>query len=190
MSEKKEKKLKEGKIFESCIASSCPSHIWVKKLADNASSWSNGTKSIFATSNECDYIMHDENSGILYGLELKSTKEKHFTFWREDFEKECKERGKQTHYMIGKKQIKGLEKWSDNHKGVFGFILNFRNEDNDTFFVSIIDFLNYTNQLEKPRFQLEDVIAMKAIRIGSKKLKTNYRYDMENFFLQMTEVKE
>lgn len=172
----------EGKIFEDCIAESCPEHIFVKKLADNASGWSGGNKTCFATSNECDFIMHDEKTGILYGLELKSTKGRSFTFWREDFEKECKERGKQTHYMIGKKQILGLKKWNEKHRGVFGFVFNFRNDKNETMFVAISDFLEYTNRLSSPRISVTEVREMGCIEINSKKIRTNYRYDMDNFF--------
>ena len=36
-------------------------------------------------------------------------------------------------------------------KGVFGFVINFRSHNNQTFFVSITDFLNYTKSLTKKR---------------------------------------
>lgn len=181
-------KKKEGKIFEDCVTASCPKYIFVKKLADNASGWSGGAKSCFATSNECDFIMHDEQTGLLYGLELKSTKESSVTFWREDFEKKNKERGIRTHYIIGKKQILGLKKWSEKHKGIFGFIINFRNSENETFFVSISDFLSFTDKFSKPRISIRDIVEMGGVRISSKKAKVNYKYDMDTFFKEMAET--
>ena len=84
MPNKKTKK-NVGKIFEDSIAKSCPGNILVKKLADNASGWSGGDKTRFASKNECDFIMHDENTGLFYGLELKCTEGPSFTFWRKDF---------------------------------------------------------------------------------------------------------
>ena len=173
-----------GKIFEECIALSCPERILVKKLADNASSWSGGGNTRFASKNECDFIMHDEDTGTFYGLELKSTKGASFTFWREDFELD----GKKRTYMIKKGQILGLKKWSEIHKGVFGFLLNFRTKGNATFFVPIQAFLSYTGELPKKRIDVSDVRAMGGIEIASRKLKVNYRYDMESFFTRMSQA--
>lgn len=165
----------EGKIFEDCIAASCPDHVLVKRLNDNASAWSGGEQTRFASKNECDFIMFNDKTGTFYGLELKSTGQNGFTFWREDFEKS------KTNILIKKHQILGLQKWS-KHKGQFGLILNFRKNNNRTFFVPINNFLEYTNKLIKKSVNLEDVLCMDPIEISNKKIRTNYRYDMDEFF--------
>jgi len=172
----------EGKRFEECFAKSVPKGVWHKRLNDNAASWSGGTNSRFTSSNECDFLLHDSEYGLLYGLELKSTKGS-LTFWREDFEDKSK---KQT-FNIRKKQIQGLQTWSENYSGVFGFVINFRNETNDTYFISIKDFLEYSSTLPKKSLNKEDILQMNPIKIESKKLKINYRYDLIGFLVGMGE---
>ena len=167
----------EGKKFEDAFIKSVPDYVLVKRLNDNASSWSGGTMTRFASKNECDYILFDDHTRTLYGLELKSTKHNSLTFWREDFEDKNK---KQT-FQIRKCQIEGLEKWS-KHCGVFGLIINFRDNDNKTYFVDIGDFLKYTSPpFSKKSISKSDVLGMNPIEIDSELLRTNYRYDVEKF---------
>lgn len=172
----------EGKKFEECFAKSVPDNVWHKRLNDNAASWSGGANSRFTSSNECDFLLHDSQYGLLYGLELKSTKGS-LTFWREDFEDKSK---KQT-FNIRKKQIQGLQKWAENYDGVFGFVINFRDEKNDTFFVPIVNFLNYSSILSKKSLNKDDILQMEPTKIESKKLKVNYRYDLKGFLKEMGE---
>lgn len=167
---------KEGKRFEDALTKSVPNHVLVKRLNDNASAWSGGTNTRFTSNNECDYIWFDDNTRTFYGLELKTTKDKSLTFWREDFEDKEK---KQT-FQIKKCQILGLKKWS-KHLGVFGFVINFRSINNRTFFVMIDDFLEYTSTLSKKSINIDDVLNMNPIEIESQLLRTNYRYNVEKF---------
>lgn len=168
----------EGKRFEDAFVKSIPDYVLVKRLNDNASSWSGGSKTRFASKNECDYILHDDHTSTLYGLELKSTKHNSLTFWREDFEDKNK---KQT-FQIRKCQLLGLQKWS-KHEGVFGLIINFRGNDNKTYFIRIEDFLEYTSPpFDRKSINKEDVLNMHPIEIDSELLRTNYRYDIEKFF--------
>lgn len=166
----------EGKRFEEAFAKSVPDYALVKRLNDNASAWSGGTNTRFASNNECDYIMFDDRTRTLYGLELKSTKEKSLTFWREDFEDKTKKQS----FMIRKCQIQGLQKWS-KHCGVFGFVVNFRSSDNRTFFISIDDFLHYTSELPKKSINMQDVLEMNPVEIENEIMRTNYRYDIAKF---------
>lgn len=166
----------EGKRFEDAFIKSVPNYVLVKRLNDNASSWSGGAKTRFTSKNECDYILFNDNTKTFYGLELKSTKHNYLTFWREDFE----EKNKKQTFQIRKCQIQGLEKWS-SHKGVFGLIINFRDEQNKTYFISIVDFLNYTSSLAKKSINKDDVLQMKPIEIENKLLRTNYHYNIEKF---------
>jgi penicillin-binding protein-related factor A (putative recombinase) len=167
----------EGKKFEDAFIKSVPDYVLVKRLNDNASSWSGGTMTRFASKNECDYILFDDHASTFYGLELKSTKHNSLTFWREDFDNKDK---KQT-FQIRKCQIQGLEKWS-KHKGVFGLVINFRDSDNKTYFVNIRDFLEYTAPpFTKKSISKSDVLNMNPIEIDCELLRTNYRYDVEKF---------
>lgn len=60
-----------------------------------------------------------------------------------------------------------------------GFIFNFRNENNDTYYVLIEDFLDYTNTLDKKSININDVKKMNPIKIENHKLRTNFRYDID-----------
>lgn len=167
----------EGKKFEEAFVKSIPDYVLVKRLNDNASSWSGGANTRFASKNECDYILYDDTTRTLYGLELKSTKHNSLTFWREDFEDGSKAKS----FQIRKCQILGLKKWS-HHKGVFGFVINFRNKSNDTYFVDIKDFLKYTSPpFSKKSINRDDVLKMSPVKIDSTIIRVNYSYNIEKF---------
>jgi penicillin-binding protein-related factor A (putative recombinase) len=151
-------------------------------LNDNAAAWNGGNETRFSSNNECDFILFDDNTRTFYGLELKSTKEKSLTFWREDFEDKTKKQS----FMIRKCQIQGLQKWS-KHLGVFGFVINFRSLDNKTYFVMIEEFLEYTSTLSKKSINLDDILKMNPIEIENQLLRTNYKYNIEKF-LQETKL--
>lgn len=169
--------MNEGKKFESSIIKSCPDYVLVKRLNDNAAGWSGGSNTRFSSNNECDFIMFNGNTHTFYGLEMKSTKEKSLTFWREDFEDKTKNQS----FMIRKCQILGLKKWS-KFCGIFGFVINFRASNNLTYFISINDFIEYTKNLNKKSINIDDIKKMNPISISSAILRTNYKYDMEKFF--------
>ena len=166
----------EGKIFEDSFVNSCPDYVLVKKLNDNAAGWSGGNNTRFSSNNECDFIMSNDRTRTLYGLELKSTKDKSLTFWREDFEDKNK---KQT-FQIRKCQILGLKKWNA-HLGVFGFVFNFMSEKNETYFFIIYDFLIYTEKLDKKSINIKDIRKMNPIKIENNLVRTRYKYDIEKF---------
>lgn len=155
---------------------SLPDYCWHKRLNDNAASWSNGTNTRFASTNECDFILFDCNSRTLNAVELKSTKST-LTFWKSDFDQN--ESKYKKHYNIKKNQILGLEKWKSNYPINCGFVFNFRNENNDTFYVGVDDFLDYTDKLKKKSIGINDVLNMNPIKIENYKLRTNYRYDID-----------
>lgn len=111
----------------------------------------------------CDYIMWDDNSRTFYCLELKSTKSTSLSL-------SC----------IRDNQIKELTDAS-KHNLVAGFIVNFRNENNDTYFIEICDFNNMMNKIQKKSFNVKDLEQYNAIYIGSKLKKVNYSYDVQNF---------
>lgn len=176
----------EGKIFEESFVSSVDkSHVLVKRLNDNAASWSGGNASRFASKNECDFIFYEMNERIFMGLELKSTKNS-LTFWREDFEI----KGVKQSFNIKKNQILGLSRWSEYNGTICGLVINFREFNNKTFFIEIKDFLKYTDKLNKKSINIDDVLKMDHIEIKSQLKRTKYKYDIEKFICDaLKEVK-
>ncbi|MBC5688219.1 hypothetical protein H8S37_04655 [Mediterraneibacter sp. NSJ-55] len=170
----------EGKLFEDDFKKSIPDYCWFKRLNDNAASFSGGTNTRFASDNECDFLLFDTARQKLLPIELKSTQSS-FSFWREDFENNSK---KHT-FQIKKNQIVGLQKWSKYSNVICGFILNFRNKNNATYFVNIKDFLQYTSTLLKKSINYNDVLQMNPVNIENDKKRTRYRYNIDNFLLEV-----
>ena len=81
--------------------------------------------------------------------------------------------------MIRQNQIDGLLEAS-KHNLVAGLIINFRNEYNDTFFITIDEFIDMTSSLNKKSFNVKDLESIGAIRIESTKKRTRYTYNIEN----------
>lgn len=162
-----------GKVFEDSFIKSVPDYCWHKRLNDNAASWSNGENTRFTSNNECDFLLFDCNSRTLTALELKSTQNS-LTFWRKDFDTD----GKKHSYNIKKNQILGLQKWNKYLMNC-GFIFNFREKYNRTFFVYIDDFLQYTDKLNKKSINMTDVLNMNPIEIYSTLKRVNYKYDID-----------
>lgn len=82
--------------------------------------------------------------------------------------------------MIRDNQIKSLQEAS-KHNLVAGFMCNFRNENNDTFFIKIVDFIKMMENIDKKSFNINDLLNNNAIRIESKKKRTRYTYDIQKF---------
>ena len=81
--------------------------------------------------------------------------------------------------MIRSNQIEGLQEAS-KHNLVAGLIINFRNEYNDTFFITIDEFVDMTSSLNKKSFNIKDLESIGATRIESTKKRTRYTYNIEN----------
>lgn len=151
----------EGKVFENAIKSSMPSTCWIYRLRDNASSFAGGKNTRFASSNICDYIAFDDISRTLFLWELKSTKGTSISL-----------------NMIRQNQIDGLLEAS-KHNLVAGLIVNYRNNNNDTFFILIDDYIDMINSINKKSFNVRDVEKYGGIRIESTKKRTRFSYNME-----------
>ena len=117
----------EGKRFEQNWKSSVEEldDLWIYRLKDNAASFSGGSNTRFASHNMCDYIMFDDYTRTLYCTELKSTKGTSVSL-----------------SMIRENQIKELTEAS-KHMLVAGFLVNFRNENNDNRIITIRVFKNF-----------------------------------------------
>ena len=113
------------------------------------------------------------NGDFLYTLELKSVGTKSISFEREKTDKG----------IIHKHQIDNLQKFSKYKNVISGFIFDFRLSDK-TYFCSIGDFIYMINNLDKKSFNENDLFKWcTPFEIKKKKLKVNYRYDIEDFIL-------
>ena len=82
---------------------------------------------------------------------------------------------------IHKHQIDKLLEFSQYHNLISGFILDFRISEK-TYFCKIENFIEMINNIDKKSFNEKDLMKWcNPIFIGKKKLKVNYRYDVDKF---------
>lgn len=156
-----------GKMFESDIKASIPDRCWMYRLRDNASSFAGGANTRFTSSNICDYILFDDITKTLFLIECKSTKGTSIPLT-----------------MIRDNQKKGLVEAS-RHCLVAGLLLNFRNENNDTFFIIIDNYLDMIERIGKKSFNIKDLMDYGAIRVDCEKKRSRWRYNIEEFVKEM-----
>lgn len=137
-----------------------PDTCWVYRFRDNASSFADGTNTRFTSSNICDYILLDDISRTLYLIECKSTKGTSIPLT-----------------MVRDNQIQGLLDAS-KHALIAGFLINFRNTENDTFFISINNFIKMIGNINKKSFNVKDLMKYDALKIQSIRKRTRYTYDI------------
>ena len=80
--------------------------------------------------------------------------------------------------MIRNNQIEGLQEAS-KHNLVAGILVNFRNENNDTFFILIDEFIDMMNSINKKSFNIKDLESIGVTRVESTKKRTRYTYNIE-----------
>lgn len=80
--------------------------------------------------------------------------------------------------MIRSNQIEGLQEAS-KHNLVAGILVNFRNENNDTFFILIDEFVDMMNSINKKSFNIKDLESIGATCVESTKKRTRYIYNIE-----------
>lgn len=156
-----------GKLFENDFKQSVPDTCWIYRLRDNASSFANGDNTRFTSNNICDYIMLDDKTRTLFLIECKSTKNTSIPL-----------------SMVRDNQIKGLKEASE-HDLVAGFLINFRNKDNDTFFVLIDEFLDMIGSINKKSFNIKDLENIGAIKIENNKKRTRYTYNIQKMINEL-----
>lgn len=158
-----------GKVFEQNWKNSIPNNIFYYRPPDSAQSFGSNQNLRFSAKSPCDCFMF--TGEFLYTLELKSIGTKSISF----------ERKKTDKGIIHKHQIENLQKFSTYKNVICGFILDFRLSDK-TYFCSINDFIQMTRNLDKKSFNENDLYRWcNPIEIKKKKLKVNYRYDIDNF---------
>ena len=154
----------EGKKFEQDFANSInKDECWLYRLRDNAASFGGSTNTRFASSNICDYVLFHNETRTLYLLEMKSTKSSSIPYT-----------------MIRDNQIKELTE-SSKHMLVAGFVFNYREKENATYFMMIDDFNCMVSEINKKSFNIFDLEKYGAIKINNTRKRTRYTYDIEDF---------
>lgn len=158
-----------GKVFEENWKKSIPENVWYYRPPDSAQSFGSNSNLRFSAKSPCDCFMY--NGEVFYTLELKSVGTTSISF----------ERTKEDKGVIHKHQIDKLLEFSTYKNIVSGLLLDFR-PSNKTYFCMIEEFVNMTNNLDKKSFNEKDLNEWcNPIIIEKKKLKVNYRYDVEGF---------
>lgn len=160
-----------GKIFEQNWKNSVPDNVLYYRPPDSAQSFGTNQNLRFSSKSPCDCFMF--TGDFLYALELKSVGTKSMSFEREKSDKG----------IIHKHQIDNLQKFSTYKNVVSGFIFDFRMSDK-TYFYTIGNFISMISNLDKKSFNENDLFKWcTPLEIKKRKLKINYRYDIEDFIM-------
>lgn len=160
-----------GKRFETDIKKSVPSNIFYYRPPDSAQSFGSNTNLRFSAKSPCDCFLFDGSKNTLWALELKSVGTSSISF----------ERTKEDKGVIHKHQIDNLTKFATYSHVISGFLLDFR-LSGITYFVDIDEFVGMINQIDKKSFNEKNLHEYcNPTIINKKKLKVNYRYDIEKF---------
>ena len=136
---------------------------------DSAQSFGSNSNLRFSAKSPCDCFMF--NGKVLYTLELKSIGTTFISFEREKGDKG----------VIHKHQIDNLLNFSTYENIISGFVLDFRLSDK-TYFCMIEESVNMINHLDKKSFNEKDLFDWcNPIEIEKKKMKVNYRYNVQKF---------
>lgn len=157
-----------GKHFEEQVKKSVPDNVYYYRCRDEAQSFQKSA--LYSHKNDFDCMMF--YSGHLFCFELKSTKGKSCSFETDPSENAI------IHYH----QIDGLKK-AANYNGIIPcFLVNWRNDELNTqitYAITISDFEEMINKINKKSFNVVDMINYGAVKVDSTKLKVNYKYDIE-----------
>lgn len=152
-----------------------PDNIWYYRPPDSAQGFDIGSSSKlrFSKHSPCDCMMF--NGETLFCIELKTVAGKSISFERSNTDK-----GVIHHY-----QIESLKKFSTYRNVVSGILIDFR-ESNNTYFLIIDDWDKLVNAVDKKSFNESDLLKyVNPILIEKKKLKVNYKYNIEKFIKEL-----
>lgn len=165
-----------GKVFEENWKKSVPENIWIYRPPDAAQSFNQSSNLRFSQKSPCDYMMFDGNH--FFCLELKTVAGKSISF-----ERTKKDKG-EIHYH----QIEYLKSCLSFKNIIPGLIIDFRGTDN-TWFLHIKEWDGLINSIDKKSFNESDLLSYSyPILISKKKLKVNYRYNIQQFIDDVTEM--
>ena len=164
------KQISKGKIFEEEFKKSCEEQdIWIERIKDNQLSYSTN----FSTSQN-KYDFHCFDGEILYGIECKRTHLSSLTV----------ERNKDDDKVIKLYQINSLAKDNQYKNILCGFLLDFQTSGY-TYLLSIDNFLEWYNSVDKKSISEKEIIALNPIVVDKELKRTKYRYDVETAFAQL-----
>lgn len=160
----------EGKLFEQDFKNSIPKDIYLLRLVDPPSSWGDNTNLRFSVHNPYDFLLYSVPN--LFPMELKSTKGKSFSF-------------KGTSPMIKKHQIEGLTE-ANKYDGVkAGFIFNFREPTQRTYFLHINNFNKFVEQTTKSSINEKDIQEYGAVLIEGNQKKVRWTWNIQELISKL-----
>lgn len=161
----------EGKLFENQIRNSILKldGVYYCRIPDPPQSFVQASTTKFSNKNPFDALVY--NYPYLLALEEKTTNKTSLSFTMDE---------KKNNTMIHAHQIKGL--WNAYLDGVCaGLLINFR-DVNRTYFIHILDFVNFMAKTSKKSINEKDVICYNAVLIPQQLMRTKYNYDMSVLF--------
>lgn len=160
-----------GKVFEDNWKKSCPNWLFVYRPPDASQSFDMSSKLRFSKKSPCDYFLY--NGERLWTIELKSVAGTSISFERE----------KEDKGVIHFYQVENLKNFSEYKNVISGFLVDFRGSDN-TYFLNIKEWDDLINSIDKKSFNETDLLKFaNPVLIDKKKLKVNYRYNVEKFLV-------
>ena len=161
-----------GKTFEDNFKKSIPDYVLSYRPPDSAQGFDVGAsnKLRFSRHSPCDLMIFDGTRNLFLTLELKT------------FQGSCSfERTKEEKGIIHHYQIKSLKDFAQYERVISGLVLDFRSTGN-TYFLNINQWDEFISHIEKKSFNEKDLLTYAdPILIEKRKLKVNYRYDIESF---------
>lgn len=156
-----------GKVFEKQFIKSLPDDFYKLRLHDSASSFGSNDALRFSMKSPFDFVLW--HKPYMYCVELKSTKGKSFSF----------ERSKDEHGEIHYHQIQALLE-ADKYGATAGLVLDFR--ESETYWLDIKALHHFMNTSTKKSINEKDIMDNFGVIISKKKLRVNYKYDLESLF--------
>ena len=163
----------KGKVFEDDWKSSVPEYCLNIRLPDPPQSFTQRSDTRFSHKNPCDFVMFSSKHRLFLPTELKSTKHKSISvqLTKED----------NPNSMIKYHQIKALTDMSKYDYVESGFVLNFRNEEENsqiTYWQSIGNFNKMMKEVNKKSFNEIDLLVYGAINVTGQKKITHYTWNV------------
>jgi penicillin-binding protein-related factor A (putative recombinase) len=164
------KKQNKGKNFENEFKQSCQEqNIFVHRIKDSQISFKTEYN---VSENPYDFIAFTNST--LYLIECKCTNLSFLTIARDKKEKK----------MIKKHQIDSL--WEDSrYDNVFGaFLIDFKTSNN-TYLLSIDDFMEWYDSNDKKSISEKDILTLEPIAVQKELKRTKHRYNIQTAFEQL-----
>ena len=153
-----------GKRFEADIKASIPQNILFYRFKDSPASFNNfapGGNIRFTASNVCDCMIF--KSPTLFFIELKTTQGKSYSL-----------------NDSANKQLERFKKLGDYQDAIKAFMINFRDYEK-TYFITTDELEKFLRESGKKSIRIDECATI-GILIEQKKLRTNYRYQIEDIF--------